>query len=136
MASLIGPGTWFVFHRLAIKSTTIEKCYQYIEMVETIVEGFPCKECITHAKYFMELYPMRNYIELYDRQGNRIGMFEWSREFHNSVNSRLNKNIFTFDQAWNIYTDSKICNGNCFVDESNTKPQLITKGSNQKFKSR
>ena len=109
---VIGPGTWFVIHKMAIDATTREKCLQYIDMVLIIVRDFPCGDCSRHGLKFIKTHPPENYIDIFNQKGNRIGMFEWSRVFHNTTNKALNKPILTFDEAWNLY-DESVCQEGC-----------------------
>jgi hypothetical protein len=69
-----------------------------------------------------------------DKNGRNIGMFYWSWEFHNAVNSYLKKYQPTFEEAFNYYIDGNngVCNecteGHSFTkSERRTVPPFIKK---------
>lgn len=118
----IGPGVWYTIHKLAIRATTKQKALSFIETLNVIVREFPCDECRKHGISFMERTPPENYLDLLDTDGNMIGMFRWSWEFHNTANRGLKKSTMSFDDAYAIYNnDQSVCLGNCGEDVDRSK---------------
>ncbi len=114
----IGPGTWNVIHRMAWNAKTIEKKNVFINLMNEICQGFPCKVCSGHCKEYIINHPMEEYKDIIiDIGGEKeeIGLFIWTWKFHNAVNSRIKKPIMSWDTAYNMYSNSDImmCSKSC-----------------------
>lgn len=127
----IGPGTWDTLTRLAVKAITnkLEKEFKR-EMTETC-ENFPCHICAGHCKKYIEENPIeKNYGKFIIVDGKKfmIGMFMWIWKFHNAVNARLNKNIMSWDTAYNMYytTNELFCSAAC-MDAEHQEPDVPKK---------
>ena len=58
--------------------------------------------------------PFESYWDLKDGYGQDIGMFKWGWKFHNAVNVRLLKKLFSWENAYAIYyNSSSICSKDC-----------------------
>lgn len=110
---IIGPGTWSIIHKFAIKIKNKKECYQYIEMITKIIENFSCGDCSKHGMEYIKKYPLENYINISSKYGKWIGMFEWSHKFHNKVNSILNKPLMSFEDAWILHNEHSSCYLHC-----------------------
>lgn len=125
---IIGPGTWYSLHKIAIRATTREKCIAYVEIARSLVEEFPCGECRQHGTKFIESHPFEKYIDMTDNNGRMIGMFIWSWEFHNMANRVLGKPILAFSEAFLLYDETDIvCIGDC-----SEKPDTVGQSNSSK----
>ena len=90
-----GPGIWYSLHSLAynadngrIRKTT------FVEFAEMLRRTFPCPECRRHYNSYVEQNPIP-----------QVKYFEWTVNFHNTVNRRLShkygvkKCTFTIEEA-------------------------------------
>lgn len=112
----VGPGTWNVIHRLAIRATTTPKQNEFISTMNEICNGFPCNVCNKHCKEYISTHPLEEYIGVVTEINNvklLLGMFIWSWKFHNDVNARLNKPIMNWDTAYNLYSNTNSCSTEC-----------------------
>src|SRR4030042_5313532 len=81
----IGPGIWFKIHMDAIKATTLSLKESFVVNINALCDGFRCKTCQPHFRKFINENPLKKYFDIKD------GIFQWTWELHNDVNSRLNK---------------------------------------------
>lgn len=101
--SRYGPGFWATIHMLAFNANTKSEQKQFIKTMNIIAHQFPCRNCSNHAKEYIKNNPMEDYIS-----DDHLSMFKWAWKFHNAVNTRLNKEIMSYDMALHIYTQFKI----------------------------
>lgn len=118
----IGPGTWNVLHRRAVKSNSHKEQLDFIEFMKDICDGFPCVICKNHCEEYIKNHPMDEYLDIkVDINGDKksLGMFIWTWKFHNAVNTRIKKPIMSWDTAYNIYMEkeSLVCSKNCADSE-------------------
>lgn len=106
-----GPGLWLNIHILALDATTPEKIDNFIEYINLIASKTPCGKCKKHFLKYIQTNPPENYRNNHDN----LGMFQWSWEFHNKVNSFLKKPIIEWESALNIYQEDDIipCEKKC-----------------------
>ena len=116
---IIGPGAWFTIHLMAKNATTKELKDAFIVFMELLREYFPCKKCRKHINEYLNKNPIRDFYNIKDNKGNDIGMFKYTWLFHNTVNTRLDKQYIDWDTAWAMYddTDISVCNIGCNEDE-------------------
>jgi hypothetical protein len=114
----IGPGYWFIIHTRAVAATTDVNKQLYINFINELCDQFPCAQCQTHFRRFIDTHPFATYWNLRDSQGRDIGFFRWSWELHNVVNRTLNKYSPSLMEAYEYYSHIVPCE-NC-VKESNT----------------
>lgn len=88
---LEGRGIWFTLHLLALHATTNINKDAYIAMVTLLAENFGCEQCKPDFKMFVAKIKKYYYLD--------NGLFKWSVEFHNHVNTKLNKSLLSFDEA-------------------------------------
>ena len=93
-----GPGLWEIIHTSSfryksIKITPIIK-KQYIIFYTSLQELIPCDKCKEHYTDYLQKYPIKNYINSYNK------IITWVNNFHNSVNSKIGKKVYSL-------TDSK-----------------------------
>lgn len=100
-----GPGGWSIIHILAKWAKTSERIETFIMIIDVIISTLFCIQCREHAITYLKNNPPSKYSLIKNIEGRLIGMFLWSWEFHNIVNSRLGKSILAFDTAFNIYPE-------------------------------
>jgi hypothetical protein len=90
LMEVYGPGIWWVIHQDS-KAGDKQAVIRHIMSV-------PCEDCKSHAESYMRKYPI-------PEEGQDL--FKWSVDFHNAVNSRLGRPIFSLEEAEIKY--SQIC---------------------------
>ena len=109
-----GPGVWWTIHVQALHANSKESINKYIEYIEFILPKLPCMKCRNHATEYLSKNRPENYIEFIDNDGELTGMFYWSWKFHNTVNTRLNKDIIDdYYVAKNLYDEDEFCTDDC-----------------------
>lgn len=94
---VFGPGTWCVIHALAIISEEDSDKENYVKIMYRILHSLPCAVCRRHAVIYLDKNPIKENKE-----------FEWSVNFHNSVNKRLKKPIVSMEDARAQYDNVEI----------------------------
>ena len=126
--ALVGTGIWFSLHIDAVHAVTDESKEHFIVKVNNICDNFKCKKCQPHFRKFIDTYPLTNYWNIIDEQGNDIGFFKWTWELHNQVNKFLKKYQPTLQEAYNYFSDKNA--GVCFncvsTHVSKPVPQILT----------
>ena len=97
----LGKYFWTTLHLTALgfpESPTTEDRLIYKQYFEKFGQVLPCIKCKNnYARHFGEL-PIDVYLF------GRAQLFDWSVKFHNIVNKELHKHVWTYDEAWNWYT--------------------------------
>ena len=99
-----GPAQWFTYHNGAANypvnppSLTKERMKNFILGIPVMI---PCAKCKEHATAFIE----NHFDKLDEIVENRTNLFNFFVDFHNYVNKRYNKKIFTHEEAWKLYTE-------------------------------
>ncbi len=107
----IAPGVWYSIHTMARNATTDSRKRAFIAFMEDLKAQYRCMKCRKHMTDYINKNPIEDYWNL------ERGFFEWSRVFHNAVNTRLGKQLFGREEAWNLYEpEFQICTKGC--DES------------------
>ena len=111
---LIGPGIWFIIHLTARKAVDEPTKRAFLELMKSLAQKFPCEKCRTHINEYLAKNPIEHYWNGKNPSGEENGLFTWSWNFHNTVNTRLGKVYVDYDTAWNMYGDGiTICTSNC-----------------------
>jgi hypothetical protein len=132
-----GKGIWVIIHKKAIQATTDELKKRFIEDMNWYAENYPCNKCRKHLKKYIAENPFILYmfVTVADKD---VGMFKWSWGCHNSVNERLNKEIITFETAYNLYDPTIVhpCTAGCEDEEEKIEEpkKVIKKEKLNKFK--
>jgi hypothetical protein len=101
-SEILGPGGWYAIHTLAIISTNLNQQQYFTEFISTFCKNFGCGKCSKHCiKYVADNPPLEysNYLW----KNEKLGMLRWSWEFHNAVNSRLEKEFFSWEETLDLY---------------------------------
>ncbi len=99
-----GNITWYLFHTLAekIKEEHFESQKDnIINFIITISNNLPCPTCTRHASETLKFANI-NLIETKD------DLIEFVRQFHNIVNLKLNKNLFSKSETLKQYKRAKL----------------------------
>ena len=99
-----GNTTWYLFHTIAEKMTDEifnQERKNIIGMIPKICGVLPCPDCADHAtEYFKRV----NFDLIKDRHTLKSFLFD----FHNKVNVRTNKKIFTREELDNKYKTANL----------------------------
>jgi hypothetical protein len=128
-----GPGTWHIIHTKAFLAKGDELKRHFIHFMKNEIQpNLNCAECREHCYSYISSTNMEDYINKKDKDGNDIGLFFWTWEFHNAVNKRINKQQISWDDAYDYFNTQniKVCTVGC--DET----VKISKKMNMKIKKR
>lgn len=90
-------GIWYTIHKYAAKADEektgrMKSAYrEYIKMLSE--DSLPCADCSKHMREYLQSNPLES----------ASSYFEWSYNFHNSVNRRLGKSEEDYGTAKNLY---------------------------------
>ena len=126
MAKEWGPCTWYLFHTLAEKvkndSFLVVKD-ELISIIKRICSNLPCPECAGHAQHKMNTLNIHSIRSKRDLQLMLLS-------FHNDVNNRNGKPLFTEQQLDEKYRTAKTSQiVQYFVqvwNKPNTNPKMMT----------
>jgi len=104
----IGPGIWFKIHTDGIAAVTQTLKESFIININTLCNSFKCKHCQPHFRKYIDEHPIDKYFNIKNKQGKDIGIFQWTWEFHNAVNSRLGKYQPTLEESYEYFTNDTI----------------------------
>ena len=94
-----GNTTWYLFHTIAEKITDEifnQERNNIISIIQQICNLLPCPDCAQHATEYLNKV---NFNLIKDKDSLKSFLFD----FHNIVNKRTNKIIFTRDELNNKY---------------------------------
>ena len=93
-----GNATWYLFHTLAekIKTEYTDSASEIYNLIVQICKSLPCPDCQEHATKMLKNVNSTNI-----KTRENLIKFIW--EFHNKVNARLNKSLFTEDERDALY---------------------------------
>jgi hypothetical protein len=99
---------WYVIHQDAAFATTQQLKEAYVANINNRAQRFPCDECrLEFIAYLrdngLHLPGQQHYWNMIDSEGNDIGFFEWSRNFHNAVNKRIGKRTYSHKETYSYY---------------------------------
>ena len=98
-----GPPFWFTLHNSAvhypIQASPIVK-ERMKHRILAIPYEIPCSNCRPHAIDFIE----KNRDMLNNIVSGRHTLFQFYVDFHNKVNERYGKPIWTYEQAYEMYS--------------------------------
>ena len=97
-----GPKMWFTMHTLTLNypsnpTDTDKKIYaNFFNSLKLII---PCEQCRKHYIEHLEKKPVEYFLD------NKDKLVKWLIDIHNEVNRLLNKKIYSYDEALQIYKD-------------------------------
>jgi hypothetical protein len=102
---LWGNSTWYIFHTLAEKLKP--ECESEIQTIlyhfKQVSFNLPCMDCAKHATDMMQNAKL-------DKVKTRDDLKQFFLEFHNIVNKKLNKPIFSRDECDKLYAKANTVN--------------------------
>ncbi|AYV86288.1 MAG: hypothetical protein Solumvirus3_24 [Solumvirus sp.] len=135
---IVGPGVWYVLHSESYAAKSPEEIESFIKMLNRIISGFKCLKCRNHAEKYLKDNNISKYKERVLSTGENIGMFFYVWEFHNAVNTRINKPTVDWQTALSKFSSpdegvcSKACGGGVdHTDSDNSKQPIKTLGTSQ-----
>lgn len=122
-----GPGKWDDMHLLGFHARTYEKKMQFIYHVELVIKNLRCQECRDDSLSYMKSHPITSYWNKF-YNGEDIGFFLWSVDFHNYVNRKLGKPEVPTEVAYRLYKypDEFICKEGCGGSNNNSSEKINT----------
>ena len=100
----LGNSSWTLLHTLASKyphQPSKEEQIKMIQFLEGMSKFYPCDKCANHMrKYIFNQKPNVN---------SRYALQKWLCEFHNSINKRLEKDIFDCNKVQERWSENESC---------------------------
>lgn len=84
-----GPGVWFSTMCDALRARTDAQIDFFIQFKVPLLTSLLCITCSNEAFKLIKARHPRDYRNITDKRGERIGMFLWVFDLHNDVNRRL-----------------------------------------------
>jgi hypothetical protein len=97
--TVFGPIFWKSIHSKARNAQSPEQQKQYITYFRKKLQSIPCETCRTRALEYLQLNPIEHAPPARGPLGAEATMFRYTWEFHNLVNSHLDKPLMSWDQA-------------------------------------
>jgi hypothetical protein len=99
---VFGPPMWFTLHngssKYPLKPSPVTK-QRMMYFIMGIPVMIPCQNCREHATAYIE----KNIDSLDEICDNKTNLFNFFVDFHNFVNKRLGKKIWTYEEAYELY---------------------------------
>jgi hypothetical protein len=124
--SIWGPSLWRVLHSFAFslnyekdQSVYSKKKQELLHFIESLQLLLPCEECRLHFQEYIQLHNPKK----------AQNLAYWTFDLHNSVNQRIGKPQFSYEDVSKMYEDSHCsiqCKSNSLLD-SVTKKVTNTK---------
>jgi hypothetical protein len=102
---LWGNSTWYIFHTLAekLKPDCDSEIQTILYHFKQVSFNLPCMDCAKHATDMMQNAKL-------DKVKTRDDLKQFFLEFHNIVNKKLNKPIFSRDECDKLYAKANTVN--------------------------
>ncbi len=89
-----GPSQWLTLHTMALtypESPTAERQQQMRDYLNGMAANLPCPGCSAHCTQYFTQHP--------PKVGSAQELSEYLIDFHNEVNTRLGKQVYTYKEA-------------------------------------
>lgn len=99
-----GPSIWFFFHTVAHKVKELDFIKIKNDLLSHIIiicKNLPCPDCSQHASRYLEGVDMN---KIQTKEDFKKMLFN----FHNEVNKRLHKELFTYEKCNEKYEKGKL----------------------------
>jgi hypothetical protein len=108
-----GPGIWYCIHLTAKQAKDEISKKKFKDFMEHVIENLPCSTCQQHATNYYQSNPLKEYWNIKEN-GEEIGLFKWTWNFHNTVNNRLKKPYVSWENAKMLFnTEDGVCTSDC-----------------------
>ena len=104
----VGPGIWFKIHSDAVAAITQPLKESFVININALCNGFKCKHCQPYFRKYINDHPIEKYFNIKNKEGKDIGIYQWTWEFHNSVNLRLGKFQCTLEESYEYYINNTV----------------------------
>lgn len=108
-----GPGSWYSMHVLSRRAHTTEEKQRCIQDIHTIVENFKCLDCRQHGMEYIRYNPPEHCLNMRTLSGADTSLFDWTVDYHNSVNMRTGKMLMDRGVAYALYAPDAVCAARC-----------------------
>lgn len=101
-----GPSIWYMFHTIAhkIKDSDFQGSIKdLLDIIKSICKNLPCPSCAQHASDYVQRI---NYSSIRNKDDFKMLLFT----FHNDVNKRTSKPVFTLDELESKYSTANTLN--------------------------
>ena len=104
---VFGPAVWFTLHNGAahlpenISPVSLARIRYFIDGIPDMLVA--CASCVDHSRAYIE-----NNKQKINKLKTGTDIFNFYVDFHNHVNKRLNKRVFSYEEARNLYTGGKV----------------------------
>jgi hypothetical protein len=96
---VFGPIFWKSIHSKARNAQSLEQQRQFMAYFKKKLESIPCVTCRSRALEYLQLNPIENAPPAKGPFGAEATMFRYTWEFHNVVNSHLEKPQMSWEEA-------------------------------------
>jgi hypothetical protein len=90
--AIMGKGTWAYLNIYAAQLPEGPLDDQTINVITTILSNYPCLVCKTHAQQYLQDFPLKGTVM------TTSDVQRWVYDFHQNVNARLKKPVYSFVQ--------------------------------------
>ena len=104
--------TWQLIHMYCFLG---KKQKEVIDMLYSLAKALPCSRCSHHMINYLNRFPPHQ----------ASNLFQWSVDFHNDVNKRIEKKELSYQEAKSVYLDQINLNTGCFYKPPSNKRFII-----------
>ena len=115
-----GPAIWIFLHTMAAKlkeDKYAQLAPQLFSFIQKICSNLPCPDCAAHARSFLSKI-------VFSRVATKVDLIRLLFIFHNTVNRRLNKQVFSIDNIDRYSKYSLVIAYNQFIGAFSTKGNM------------
>ena len=115
-----GPAIWIFLHTMAAKikeDKYAQLAPQLFSFIQKICSNLPCPDCAAHARSFLSKI-------VFSRVATKVDLIRLFFIFHNTVNRRLNKQVFSIDNIDRYSKYSLVIAYNQFIGAFSTKGNM------------
>lgn len=105
-----GPGYWILMHTKAYKCKTLNDNQECLKFIYNVIDNITCSICKNHSNTYIKKNPPEEFLDYeigIDGVDHYHGMFYYLFLFHNSVNKRIGKRVYTIEEIYKIYSKSE-----------------------------
>lgn len=97
-----GPSLWLFLHITSVNYVYSKESSKMMKnFIIALPYTLPCNDCSEHARKYI-----KDSLNILDNVcSSRNNLFKFFVDFHNYVNQRHNKPIFSYQEAWNMYSE-------------------------------
>lgn len=121
-------GIWYCIHMLAAHVSTRDQLSGFLFFLNTIISSLKCLDCHNHSLAYIQHHPPS-----LPSPSNTKTIFEWSVDFHNSVNNRLKKKTLSYSDAILLYPHTYTLNSETPTLEIDNLPLYLPRPRNIRF---